>query len=74
MATHYWKHHGVENKGMKMKLIKSYRGDPTARQSAEAVLIRNSDENRIMNSKSEFVQPISIKEKYELPTGNWAEA
>ena len=59
VATHYWKHHGGEN---------------TARQSAEAVLIRNSDENKIMISKSKFVQPIDIKEKYELPSGNWAEA
>ena len=73
IATHYWKHHDGEHVGMKMKMTHSFRGDPTARQCAEAIMIKNTNENRLMNSKNEFLPPINIKEKYELPTGSWAD-
>ena len=72
IATHNWKYHNGENVGMKMKVLKTYRGDPTARQCAEAVKIRHTDECKLMNSKNEFHQPLDFKEKYELPNGSWA--
>ena len=45
--------------------------DPTARQCAEAVLIRKTPEDILMNSKSEYVQLCTVKEKNESQTGSW---
>ena len=56
-----------------MKMIKSYRADSTGRQNAEAILIRNTPENILLNSKKEHIQPCDIKEKYEKVNGTWEE-
>ena len=57
--------HNGDEIGVKMKLLFTYRADPTARQCAEAVMIRRTPESQLMNSKSEYVQPCTVKEKYE---------
>ena len=56
-----------------MKRVQSFRGDPTGRQAAEAIKIRETPEELQMNSKDEFRQPDDIKESYELNNGTWKE-
>ena len=34
-------------------------------------MIRKTPEHLLMNSKSEYVQPCTVKEKYESQTGSW---
>ena len=46
-----------------------FRTDPTGRQNAEAILIRNSSNDILMNGKSEHIQPCDIKARYEKPSG-----
>ena len=71
IAKHEWENHEGKPIGVKMKIVKSYRGDPTARQAAEGVMIRKTPEDLLMNSKSEFVQPCTVKEKFESQSGSW---
>ena len=71
ISKHEWEHNDGEPVGVKMKIIKAYRGDPTSRQCAEGVMIRKTPEDLLMNSKSEFVQPCTVKEKFESHTGSW---
>lgn len=52
-----------------MKMLDRFRADPTGRQNAEAILIRNSSNDILMNGKSEHIQPCDIKERYEKPSG-----
>ena len=52
-------------------MLQKYRCDPTDRQNAEAILIRNAPSHLLMNSKQEHIQPCDVKEKYETSRGNW---
>ena len=69
IANHAWQKHEGKEINVKMKMIKSYRTDPTGRQNAEAILIRNTPENILMNSKKEHIQPCDIKEMYGKVNG-----
>ena len=73
IANHSWQKHEGKPIEIKMKMLKKYRCDPTGRQNAEAILIRNSNQDYLMNSKQEHRQPIDIKEKYENSKGVWEE-
>ena len=71
ILKHAWQVHDGKDIKVKMKIVGSFRGDPTGRQVAEAILIRNTPESISMNSKSEYVQPCDVKEKYESAGGSW---
>ena len=71
ILKHAWQCHDGEDIKVKMKIVGSFRGDPTGRQVAEAILIRNTPESISMNSKAEYVQPCDVKEKYESAGGSW---
>ena len=71
ISNHSWLKHEGKQIEVKMKMLKKYRCDPTGRQNAEAILIRNSNQDFLMNSKQEHRQPIDIKEKYENSKGVW---
>ena len=71
IANHSWQCHEGNPIKIKMKLVNRYRCDPTGRTNAEAILIRNSNPEFLMNSKNEHNQPCDVKEKYETNKGNW---
>ena len=69
ISSHAFIHHDGKEIKVKMKMLDRFRADPTGRQNAEAILIRNSSNDILMNGKSEHIQPCDIKERYEKPSG-----
>ena len=74
ISSHAFTHHDGKEIKVKMKMLNRYRADPTGRQNAEAILIRNSAKDILMNSKSEHIQPCDIKERYEKPSGTFEQS
>ena len=74
ISSHAFTHHDGKEIKVKMKMLNRYRADPTGRQNAEAILIRNSSKDILMNGKSEHIQPCDIKERYEKPSGTFEQS
>ena len=52
--------HDGETVEFEMKVIKTHQNDPLARQSGEAIMIRELDPAKKINSKQEWCQPEDI--------------
>ena len=74
IANHSWLHHEGKKIKVSMKMENKYRCDPTGRQNAEAILIRNAPADLLINSKAEHIQPCDVKERYEKSSGLYEEA
>ena len=74
IANHSWLHHDGRPIKTKMKMLNKYRCDPTGRQNAEAIHIRNAPADLLINSKAEHIQPCDIKERYEKIAGAFEQA
>ena len=74
IANHSWLHHEGKLIKLKVKMLNNYRCDPTGRQNAEAIHIRNAPAELLINSKAEHIQPCDIKERYEKIAGAFEQA
>ena len=68
------RHQNDEQEGeqaeFEMKVIKSHQNNPLARQEGEAILIREMDPSKKINSKQEWRQPEDILIKVKKNDNN----
>ena len=60
IVRHCIEEHNGEIVEFAMEVVKSYQNDPTARQNGEAILIREMDPEKKINSKQEWRQPEDV--------------
>ena len=65
LLRHMKEKHEEKEVEFEMHVIKSYQHDPLSRQCAEAIWIKNANQEKIINNKKEYHQPGDVDIRYE---------